>query len=268
MDRGAIRPVAFDVCDQCARARKLSVSREEPEIPPANAPADAETEQQESEDASSDPDEAENAEPVSEQQTNTSATPNPLATENVDGAGASEEAEQVELEPGADFQTGIQGTIFEGENLEGLANAPVVIEGRGRTRSVNTNGQGVYRAFVPPGRYTVRSHYDLYHARIAGLRVRRGRLLDVNLVLDPITADDAGIDEFEIAYTADTTSEVAQINLRREQTNVQDAVSAQEISRSGDSSASSAARRMVGVTIEGGNQLVVRGLEVATLARS
>ncbi len=174
---------------------------------------------------------------------------------------ADAEAEAPVLEPGADAQTGIRGRIVAGDTQRGLEGAPVLVEGRGGVRPVMTAPDGSYQLFLPPGRYSIRSYFDLYHgAQLGGVQVTRGRFTDASLTLDPITEDDAGVEEMEVAYRADTSSAIAQQNLRREQIGASDAVSAREIGRSGDSSASAAARRVVGVTVDNDNFLVVRGL--------
>ncbi|NOY89595.1 MAG: TonB-dependent receptor [Deltaproteobacteria bacterium] len=164
------------------------------------------------------------------------------------------------LEEGADLETGIRGRVSAEDLRQGLESAPVLITGRGRTRAVIADETGSFIAHVPPGHYTVRSYYDLYHgARYDRLRVRRGHLLDLNLVLAPIEDAEVPVEEIEVAYAADTSSEAAQLELRRARTSVEDSVGAEEMSRSGDGSAQSAARRVVGVSVEG-SQLVVRGL--------
>jgi len=172
-----------------------------------------------------------------------------------------EEGAEAPLEEGADRETGIRGRVSTEDTQQGLESAPVLITGRGRTRAIIADEAGAFLSYLPPGRYTVRSYYDLYHgARYDGLRVRRGHLLDLNLVLAPIEDADIPVEEIEVAYAADTTSEAAQLELRRARTNVEDSVGAEEMSRSGDGSAESAAQRVVGVSVEGGSQLVVRGL--------
>jgi hypothetical protein len=173
----------------------------------------------------------------------------------------SEAIEAPALEPGADEQTGIEGRVVAGDTEQGLPDAPVLIEGRGRVRSVLTDERGAYRLALPPGRYIVRSYFDMYHgASLPGVQVPRGRVVEANLTLDPIEAEDIVVEDMEVVYRADTSSALAQQNLRRETVGAVDAISAAEISRNGDSNAAAAARRVVGVTVDSGNMLVVRGL--------
>ncbi|MGB9340445.1 MAG: carboxypeptidase regulatory-like domain-containing protein, partial [Polyangiales bacterium] len=167
------------------------------------------------------------------------------------------------LEPGADKQTGVQGQVVSGKPKKVLPDAPVLAKGKadGKLRSTITDERGRYRLYLPPGTYTLRSYYDLYHgARWDDIAVTRGKFSRVNFVLDPISEKDAGVEEQEIAYIADTTSEAAQLNIRKEAAGVQDAISAQEIKRAGDSTAKGAVSRVVGVTIDDDDRLIIRGL--------
>ncbi len=167
------------------------------------------------------------------------------------------------LEPGADKQTGVQGQVVSGKPKKVLPDAPVLAKGKadGKLRSTITDERGRYRLYLPPGKYTLRSYYDLYHgARWDDIVVTRGKFSRVNFVLDPISEKDAGVEEQEIVYIADTSSEAAQLNIRKEAVGVQDAISAQEIKRAGDSTAKGAVSRVVGVTIDDDDRLIIRGL--------
>jgi outer membrane receptor protein involved in Fe transport len=169
---------------------------------------------------------------------------------------------QATEEPGTDPQTGIRGRIAGKGVSTPLAHAPVIVVGQdGRVRTFTADERGHYVARVPPGTYTVRSRYDLYHgARISGVRVTRGKLTQTNLVLDPIDLEEEVIvQEIEIPYRADTTTAAAQDQLRKESSAIGEGMGAKQMSQQGASDAASAARRVVGVTVDK-NQLIVRGL--------
>jgi hypothetical protein len=165
------------------------------------------------------------------------------------------------LEPGADRQTGIQGHIYDRKARTPLEQAPVVVTGDGQTRTTLTDQRGAYRLFVPPGTYTVRSYYDLFHgARLDGARVSRGKLLKLDLLLSPIDEQsDVAVQELEIPYRADTTTAVAQDQLRQASSGIGEGFGAKQMSQVGASDAASAAARVVGVSVES-DQLVIRGL--------
>ncbi|MEM8610182.1 MAG: carboxypeptidase regulatory-like domain-containing protein [Myxococcota bacterium] len=167
------------------------------------------------------------------------------------------------MEPGADKETGVQGQVVSRRPKKVLPDAPVLAKGEkdGKVRGTITDERGRYRLYLPPGRYTLRSYYDLYHgARWDNIDVARGKFKRINFVLDPISDKDAGVEEQEVVYLADTSSEAAQLNIRKEQVTVQDAISAEEIKRAGDSSAKGAVKRVVGVTIDEDDRIIIRGL--------
>ncbi len=153
--------------------------------------------------------------------------------------------------------TGIFGRVVDGLTGEGIIEGQVVVVGR-RDRAV-TDLDGYFRLELPPGTYTVRSFYEFYDAaRLEDIAVRDGTYTEVTLELTP-QAGDTLLDEVVVTAKADTSTEATLLQVRRESTAVRDAVSAQEIARTGDSTASGAVRRVVGASIDN-NFLVVRGL--------
>ncbi|MES1172511.1 MAG: carboxypeptidase-like regulatory domain-containing protein, partial [Bacteroidota bacterium] len=91
-------------------------------------------------------------------------------------------------EPGADRQTGVRGRIGDRKTGEALAGAPVTARGEdGRTRITQTDPRGAFQIWLPPGRYTLRSHFNFHHgARMERVPVVRGAFAKVTLLLDPI----------------------------------------------------------------------------------
>lgn len=168
---------------------------------------------------------------------------------------------EVTFEPGADAETGIRGRIVDAKSGVGIEMAVVLIVDSEKSRTAITGENGRYEINVPPGTYTVRSYFDMYHgARLANVRVTRGRFDEVNLLLDPVNeAEEVAVEEIEIPYRADTTTAAAQDQLRRENAGVSEGMGSQQMSQSGASDAGSAAKRVVGVTVDGAN-LVIRGL--------
>jgi outer membrane receptor protein involved in Fe transport len=166
------------------------------------------------------------------------------------------------LEAGADRQTGIRGRIVDRKTGLPMAKAPVLAKGADdKTRTALTDDQGHFQLFVPPGSYTLRSYFSMYHGvRMERVPVKRGNFASIRLVLEPIDmAQDVAVIEIEIPYRADTTTIAAQDQLRKEARGIGEGMGAQQMSQQGASDAAAAARRVVGVTIES-NQLVIRGL--------
>lgn len=165
------------------------------------------------------------------------------------------------LEPGADAATGVQGRIVDAVSGQGIELAAVMIIDGDRTRMLTAGQDGRYLANLPPGVYTIRAYFDLYHgARLERVRVSRGRLSSVDLLLDPVDAEqDVTVEELEVVYRADTSTAAAQDELRKASSGIGEGMGAQQMSQAGASDAGSAAKRVVGVTVEG-SSLVIRGL--------
>jgi outer membrane receptor protein involved in Fe transport len=166
------------------------------------------------------------------------------------------------LEAGADRHTMIRGRIVDRTTGAPMVRAPVLARGADdKTRATLTDDQGAFQFFVPPGSYTVRSYFNLYHGvRMEHVPVKRGNVTSIRLVLEPIDINqDVAVVEIEIPYRADTTTIAAQDQLRKEARGIGEGMGAQQMSQQGAGDAAAAARRVVGVTIES-NQLVIRGL--------
>jgi hypothetical protein len=151
--------------------------------------------------------------------------------------------------------TGIEGVVRDAQTQETLIEAPVVVVGRG-TRTM-TDYDGRFAFDLPAGTYTLRSYYDLYEpARVENVVVHTGRCThaDIELGLDTATGE-----EVVIEVRAESGSSASQLRLRRESPGTQDSVSSEEMARAPDSSASDAARRVVGVSVRD-DYLFVRGL--------
>lgn len=160
-----------------------------------------------------------------------------------------------------DVTTGIRGRVVDARTNQGIRDAPVLAQGAGQTGAGVTDAQGNFTVHVPAGTYVVRAHAAMYHgARIARIRVTRARLTPLTLVLDAVNeADDVVVEELEIPYRADTSTAAAQLQLRQASTGIGEGMGADQMSQAGASDASSAAARVVGVSIES-DQLVIRGL--------
>lgn len=194
-----------------------------------------------------------------------------LVSPSTGGDAEGEGGETVETSPGSvgrparsdiDTRTGLRGRIGDRESRLPLAKAPVSARrAEGEPYFTHTDESGAYELLVPPGRYTVRSHYDMYHGvRMEKVPVTRGHFTNANLVLDPINFDEeVVVQEIEIPYRADTTTVTAQDELRKESRGISEGMGSQQMSQQGSGDAGSAARRVVGVTLSG-SQLVVRGL--------
>ncbi|HJL17811.1 MAG TPA: TonB-dependent receptor [Sandaracinaceae bacterium LLY-WYZ-13_1] len=181
----------------------------------------------------------------------------PTEGDDADEAGEGDDGGTDGDVPTAD--TGIRGRIVDSQTGEGLPDAVVIARSRRTMENTITNETGGYVLVVPRGRYSVLSYTDLYHgARMPRVIVRRGRFTDLTLTLDPIDAE-AVAEEVEIVYRADTSSAAAQDQLRAASSGIGEGMGSEQMSQSGASDAGSAARSVVGVSLEGTN-LNIRGL--------
>lgn len=159
--------------------------------------------------------------------------------------------------------TGVTGLVLDAE----AGGAPMgdvtvkVLEGPSEVgREIVTTEEGRFQLRLVPGFYTIRVATDFYApARLAGVEVREGEITylpDLELRMDASTMGEAVV----TTYRADTDTAATQLQVRQRSAAVRDAVSSEEIRRAGDSSAASAARRVVAVTVVGGRYVYVRGL--------
>jgi hypothetical protein len=154
----------------------------------------------------------------------------------------------------------VTGHALDGDTQVGLAAATVQVLGAtGAAPETVTELDGAYTLALPAGTYTIAfSTADYVTERrtitIAGTQVLT---LDVSLT----TAPKAGVPEtIEVYGTVDDRKDSAVLAQRRASATVSDAISAQQISRSPDSNASDAAKRMVAATIQDNRYIVIRGL--------
>jgi len=150
----------------------------------------------------------------------------------------------------------ITGTLTETKLNEPLIEAQVEV--LGTAKKVITDFDGNYRLELPPGTYDLRFWYELHQAKqVQGVTVRAGEVVRVD---DALVPEEGAIETFEIETEADTASIEGQLLSRKRASVVGDAIGRAEISRTPDSTAAAAVRRVVGATIVGGRYVYVRGL--------
>ncbi len=154
---------------------------------------------------------------------------------------------------------GIVGRVVDAQTGEGMIEAQVSVVDSNKRTITDIDGNFVLE--LPPGTYALRSFYELYEPqRIDNIQVSRGSAASVEIQLKP--QGDAIVQEEVVVVTAraDRATDETQLQIRRESAAVRDAVSAQEISRSGATNAADAIRRVVSATVDSQNRLIVRGL--------
>ena len=176
-----------------------------------------------------------------------------------DSLDASDTAEVAEAPPEA-LVTGfgrVEGVLFDEGFDEPLADATVTIEEL--DQSVVTGDEGVFFFDVAPGVYTLRIRALGYAAQGFQVEVFENEVASMGRV--DMEEDTASAMTMEVEGRMDRQGAAAQLVQRQQAATTRDAISSEQISRTGDSSASDAAQRVVGVTMIDGRYAVVRGLQ-------
>lgn len=158
--------------------------------------------------------------------------------------------------PASKGKSGLFGRVTDAKNGEALIEATVKVVKGGKGQAM-TDVEGEYTLALPPGTYELRVFYEVYKPQRLEVVVPQGapRRLDVAL-----GADAGAIQEVVVEAKVDKRREGVALEQRKQAAVVQDTLSAQEVSRAGDSSAATAVRRVVGTTIRDGRYVEIRGL--------
>ncbi|MEM6784589.1 MAG: TonB-dependent receptor [Bacteroidota bacterium] len=165
------------------------------------------------------------------------------------------------LSPALLAQTGIiAGTVVEEGTGQTLPGVNVVIDGT--TQGSSTSLDGDYRiASVAPGTYTlVFTYIGFTTKRVTGVEVAAGEVTTVDLALGEERLELGDGREVVVEARAIRNNEAALLRDRARAAAVSDAISAETISRAGASTAADAVQKVPGMTVVGGDRLVVRGL--------
>lgn len=159
-------------------------------------------------------------------------------------------------DPAKDF-TGVRGRVTDSKSGEALIEASVKVI-TGASKTVLTDVDGLFELKLPPGTYDLRVFYELYEGRkISGVLVKAGQTTQLDVQL---SSDSQAVQEVVVEARADRRNEQALLEDRKRSVTVSDAISAQEIARTPDSSASDAVKRVVSATIVDNKFVLLRGL--------
>ncbi|HWU85652.1 MAG TPA: TonB-dependent receptor, partial [Kofleriaceae bacterium] len=154
----------------------------------------------------------------------------------------------------------LTGTLVGNDTREGLPAATIRITGGpDADQTLATELDGTFGFELAPGTYQLELSTPGYVEQRRTVAVTAGQELQLDLGLDLVVVKSRG-ETVEVYDTIDTRKASAVLAERRAAATVSDGVSAEQISRSPDSNASDAARRMVAATIQDNRYLVVRGL--------
>ncbi|MDX1547122.1 MAG: carboxypeptidase-like regulatory domain-containing protein, partial [Rhodothermales bacterium] len=155
-------------------------------------------------------------------------------------------------------QTGtIAGTLVDSETGAPLIGASAILEGTATGAATDLDGRFLIPN-VEPGTYTVVLSYIGYDPMtVRGVEVRAGETTRIDVAL---SAEALEVGELVVEAAALTNTEAALLKQRQKAAGVSDAISAEDISRSGSSSAADAMEKVTGASVVAGKYVYVRGL--------
>jgi TonB-dependent receptor len=150
----------------------------------------------------------------------------------------------------------LKGRVFD-KTGEALIGVNVLLEGT--TYGSVTDLDGSYTIKAQPGTYTLIVSYISYSTqKLEGLVLEANKTRVLN---DIILEEEAKmLQEFVVKATYIDNTDNAITSKQQNSTNMLDGISAQSIKRTGDNNVAAAARRITGVSIDGGKYVYVRGL--------
>ncbi|MDQ3263163.1 MAG: TonB-dependent receptor [Myxococcota bacterium] len=152
--------------------------------------------------------------------------------------------------------SGLRGRITDAVTGEPLVLCSVKVT-EGGSASTETDLEGNFQLTLPPGSYTLRFWYDQYvGVDVKHIRVGDG-FLQQDVALKPV--EGSFVEELVVMGTVDRKSEGGLLLDRKMSNTVSDAISSEQISRSPDSNAGDAVKRVSSVTVVGRN-VFLRGL--------
>ena len=161
----------------------------------------------------------------------------------------------------ATAQTGtIRGKVVDGENGEPLLGATVRLLDAGAVKGgAYSDIEGAYTIKVAPGTYQLLSSYISYQTDTTEITVVDGQI-ETNQTL--LFAETSVREDLAVTITAKTSeaSSVAFDQKKKNSINSIDGVTFDLVQRTGDANVAAAMQRVVGVTVQDGKYVYVRGL--------
>jgi outer membrane receptor protein involved in Fe transport len=151
----------------------------------------------------------------------------------------------------------IRGTVFDDANGESLVGVNVVI--KGTSSGSTTDLDGKFSIDIAPGNYELQISYISYQTlTVQSVVVTTGQVTVLNnLKLKTSTQD---LTEVVISAKAVRTTESSLMTVKKKSATIMDGISADRMQLTGDGNAVEAAKRVTGVSVEGGKYVYIRGL--------
>lgn len=151
----------------------------------------------------------------------------------------------------------IVGRVLDAQTGNGLSAVTVQVAGTSIGTMSGVGGQFII-SNVPSGAVTLTvSSLGYASKNISGVLVEAGDVVEQNISLE---TEAVAIDAIEVTAAAERGSVNRALDQQRNATNIVNAVTSEQITRSPDSDAAQAVQRVSGVTVQDGKFVVVRGL--------
>lgn len=151
----------------------------------------------------------------------------------------------------------VSGTILDKTSGDPIIEAGVEVIGK--NIKTKTDLDGKFDLKLPAGSYQLRIFAPLYQGvRLENVQVKPNAVTRADATLAAAVA--AGTEVVEVVATAKKAAEATQLLKRQKADNVQDNISAEQISKSADSDAAEIVQRAPAVTVKDDKYIVVRGL--------
>lgn len=151
----------------------------------------------------------------------------------------------------------IRGTVIEDANGLTVIGANVVVTNP--LTGTSTDLDGKFSINIEPGTYTVKvSFISFQNITIEGVEVKADEVTLLGNIR--MKSSSLALEEVVVTATATRKSEAALNTMKKKSATMMDGISAQKMALTGDGTAVEAAKRVTGVSIEGGKYIYVRGL--------
>lgn len=151
----------------------------------------------------------------------------------------------------------IRGTVIEDANGLTIIGANVVVTDP--LTGTSTDLDGKFSINIEPGTYTVKvSFISFQTVTVEQVEVKADQVTLLGNIR--MKSSSLALEEVVVTATATRKSEAALNTMKKKSATMMDGISAQKMALTGDGTAVEAAKRVTGVSIEGGKYIYVRGL--------
>ncbi|MEQ8574057.1 MAG: TonB-dependent receptor [Fulvivirga sp.] len=151
----------------------------------------------------------------------------------------------------------IRGTVIDKGNGEPMIGVTVLIQGT--TTGAVTDFDGKFEIKTAPGTYSIQASFISYAAvTVTGVEVKADGVTIIDQII--MAEDVEQLAEVVVTAEAIRNTEEALQTVKRKSANVMDGITAASFRKIGDGDAGAAAKRVTGVSVEGGKYIYGRGL--------